>query len=167
MNHSSTVYGEMLHVPFILRAPPSLKRPDVDTFGLVSLADIVPTLLGTARLEPDCLTEGTDLLRASDQNSLAGRYILTRDGNQLPLLGLRSLHWNAILTSTGHGELYDLVADPGEVRDLYLDQPSRFVGLALLISRRVDRPPSLSASTETAHFDDEERSMLEALGYVE
>jgi arylsulfatase len=167
MVHSSTVYGEMLHVPFILRVPRPPRPDGVDTVGLVSLADIVPTLLGTARLEPDSLTEGTDLLRASDQNSLAGRYILTRNGNQLPLLGLRSLHWNAILTSTGHGELYDLDADPGEVRDLYLDQPSRFVGLALLISRRVDRPPSVSASTETARFDDEERSMLEALGYVE
>jgi len=167
MSHSSTVYGEMLRVPFILRAPSSRGRPEVSTFGLVSLADIVPTLLGTAGLRHAGPTEGTDLLLPPGQNSPGGRYLVTRNGNELPLLGLRSLRWSAILAPTGHGELYDLATDPEEVRDLYLDEPARFAGLALLISRRVDRPPSLSASTQRVEIDHEERSMLEALGYVE
>ena len=167
MAHSSTVYGEMLHVPFILRVPPSLRSDRIDTARLVSLADIVPTLLGTADLRPDGSVEGIDLLRVSDPTSRGGRFLVTRNGNQLPLLGFRSLGRSAILTSTGHGELYDLADDPGEAADLYLEDPAGFAGLALLISRRASRPPSVAGSTGHAPIDDSERSMLEALGYVE
>jgi len=131
------------------------------------LADIVPTLLGTAGLRPHGPTEGTDLLRHTGRTSRENRFLVTRNGHELTVLGLRSLRWSAILKSTGHGELYDLAVDPSETNDLYLTNPSRFAGLALLISRRVDQPPSTTASTERADIDDSERSMLEALGYVE
>jgi hypothetical protein len=90
MTHSSTVYGEMLHVPFILRVPPSLRSDRMDTARLVSLADIVPTLLGTASLRPHGSLEGTNLLRDSDPIAHGGRFLVTRNGNQLPLLGFRA-----------------------------------------------------------------------------
>ena len=52
MGHNSTVYEEMLRVPFILRLPAGERPSRVDTEMLVSLEDIVPTLLGLAGVRP-------------------------------------------------------------------------------------------------------------------
>ena len=51
MDHNSTLYSEMLHVPFVLRLPPGVDASAVDTGQLVTLADIVPTLLSAAGLK--------------------------------------------------------------------------------------------------------------------
>ena len=61
MSHNNTVYDEMLRVPFILRLPEGFDRGGLDLDRMVTLADIVPTLLATASLEPDAILDGFNL----------------------------------------------------------------------------------------------------------
>jgi arylsulfatase A-like enzyme len=127
VDHGSTLYEELIHVPLIVRLPrPGSPRIDAP----VRLVDLMPTLLDYAGVAPDFslgaqmdglslrpLIEGhplaldsfaeTDFLLSSSLRS-----VVTRDG------------WKAVLDRTsGRVELYRLSDDPGERRDLAGEKP--------------------------------------------
>jgi len=161
--HNSTVYDEMLHVPFVLRLPPNHRPLPVDTERLVTLADIVPTLLGTAGIT----TGGGDGVDLLDPNTrTGGRYMVARTTENRPFWGLRTLHWNLILNSAGSGALFDLSTDPGELENLWASRPASFAGLGRILTRRIGLPPRLAVTTDTAEISENDREQLEALGYV-
>ncbi len=166
MGHNSTVYDEMLHVPFILRVPRGFETGAVDVERLATLADLAPTLLGTVPATMDHPTEGVDLLAANGAH--AGRFFVARTtGGDSPYLGLRTERWKLILTDWGHGELYDLLEDPGEQHDLALVNRPVFVALAQMLTQRAAEPPLLDPSTRSSDISEADREMLEALGYTE
>lgn len=163
--HNSTVFGEMLRVPFILRLPPGFERPGITTDRLVTLADIAPTLLSAAGFHiDDASIDGVDLLDGDGAGR--GRFLIARTTDGPPVFGLRTLRWSATLNSAGAGSLYDLTFDPGELRDRRTDRPEVFAALANLINRRMTIPPDLHPSAGVAEIGDEERELLETLGYV-
>lgn len=166
MHHNSTVYDEMLAVPFILRLPPWIDAGAVDTGRLVTLADIVPTLLGTAGIRPEGAVDGVDLLipRRGEADS---RFLVAGNTDKPPLLGLRTLRWKAILTPAGPAWLYDLEHDPAETHNLVFDDPATFAGLSLLLTERATAPGSLTPAAATAEITDADRDMLRALGYLD
>jgi arylsulfatase len=164
LEHNSTVFGEMLHVPFVLKLPAKLRPHTIDTDRLVTLADIVPTLLGTAGITTarggtgiDLLAPGTDCL---------GRAMVARTTTSHPFLGLRTLRWSLMLNGAGAGALFDLSTDPGELDNVSARQPARYTGLGKVLSHRIGLPARLVVSTESATITDDERSLLETLGYV-
>jgi len=165
MHHNSTVYDEMLAVPFILRVPLWIDVDHVDTRRLVTLADIVPTLLATAGIRIGGALDGVDLL--STEPGAASRFLVAGNTDKPPLLGLRTLHWKAILTPSGQGWLYDLDRDPAETHNLVFDDRSTFAGLGLLLTERATAPQSLVPASETAEITDADREMLRALGYLD
>jgi len=163
LGHNSTVYDEMLHVPFVLHLPPNHRPQPVDTERLVTLADIVPTLLGTAGITTG-VGDGVDLL---DPNTLAGsRYMVARTTEKRPFWGLRTLGWKLILNSAGSGALFDLSTDPGELENLWSNRPASFAGLGRILTRRIGLPPRLAVTTDTAEITENDREQLEALGYL-
>ncbi len=162
IGHNSTVFDEMLAVPFVLRLPASLSAAGIDTARIATLADLAPTLAGIAGVGLSSAADGVDLLdRASvDPN----RWFLARNSHEPPVLGFRSGRWKAVLSPFNIGSLYDLVEDPDETRDLVLERFEVFTGLELLASR------TLVGSTRTAadaEEDASDREMLRELGYVE
>jgi arylsulfatase len=167
MHHNSTVYDEMLAVPFILRVPPWIHVDHVDTRRLVTLADIVPTLLGTAGIRTGGALDGVDLLSTDPGDASASRFLVAGNTDKPPLLGLRTLHWKAILTPSGQGWLYDLDRDPAETHSLVFEDRSVFAGLSLLLTERATAPRSLVPASETAEITDADREMLRALGYLD
>jgi arylsulfatase len=166
MHHNSTLFDEMLRVPFILRVPDWIPTSGVDLARLVTLADIVPTLLGTAGIRTAIPLEGLDLL--ADPSTLpASRVVIATNTDKPPLLGLRTRRWKAILSPNGQGALFDLERDPGELDNLAFDQGPTFAGLGLLLTQRATQPASIGASAEQAEITDADREMLRALGYVD
>ena len=166
MHHNSTVFDEMLRVPFILRVPAWISTTGIDVARLVTLADIVPTLLGTAGIRPVAGLEGVDLL-ADPGAPPSPRVVIAANTDKPPLLGLRTLRWKVILSPSGQGALFDLERDPGELENLAFEQGPTFAGLGLMLTQRASQPASIGASVERAEITDADREMLRALGYVD
>ncbi len=162
--HNSTLYDEMLHVPFILRLPEDAAA-DVDTSRLASLADIVPTLLGLAGVMPEDGLAGIDLLAAGDLTR--GRRLVSRTTGDPPLYAIRTSQWKLILGGSGQGALFNLVRDPKERDDLALRVRPPFAGLGMLLTERLARPPRFEALPELAELPEEDTEMLKALGYLQ
>lgn len=168
MTHNSTVFDEMLHVPFVLRIPAWMDTSQVDTDRLVTLADIVPTLLATASIQPSLPLEGVNLLRNEGDTRLHDtRYFVAANTDKPPLLGLRTRRWKLLLNGPGHGALFDLAEDPGETENIRFDNPALFAGMGMLLTHRLITPSTLAPSEESSEITEEDRKMLEALGYVE
>lgn len=166
--HNSTVYDEMLRVPFILRVPGWMDTRHVDTGGIVTLADIVPTLLGAAGITPGDRLAGVNLLsRGGSEGDRRSRYFVATNTSTPPELGLRTSHWKAIVLPSGQGRLYDLDEDPAEGDNLVFDDPATFAGLGLILTERATTPSVLAPLTAGAQLSDEDREMLRALGYVD
>jgi arylsulfatase len=163
LGHNSSVYKEMLHVPFVLRLPPTHRDHTIDTNRLVTLADIVPTLLGTAGIT----TEGGDGVDLLDPTTEAqGRYMIARTTEKRPFWGLRTLRWSLMVNSAGSGALFDLSTDPDELDNIWGSQSATAAGLGRIFSRRIGLPPRLTAANESAEITENDRDLLEALGYV-
>ena len=166
MHHNSTVFDEMLRVPFILRLPAWITTAGVDVTRLVTLADIVPTLLGTAGIRPVNGLEGVDLL-ADPGAPASPRVVIASNTDKPPMLGLRTRRWKAILSPSGQGALFDLEHDPGELDNLVNVEAPTFAGLGLMLTQRASLPASLGAAAERAEVTEADREMLRALGYVD
>jgi arylsulfatase A-like enzyme len=166
MHHNSTVYDEMLRVPFILRVPDWISTREVDVTRVATLADIVPTLLATAGIRPAAGLAGIDLLAEAGAPA-SPRVVIATNTDKPPMLGLRTKRWKAILSPSGQGALFDLDRDPGERDNLVFDQGPTFAGLGLLLTQRATQPPSIGASSARAEVTDADREMLRALGYVD
>jgi arylsulfatase len=115
MHHNSTVYDEMLRVPFILRLPAWISTAGVDVSRLVTLADIVPTLLGTAGIRPDTRLDGIDLL-ADPGATPSSRVVIATNTDKPLLLGLRTARWKAILNRRARARSSTSSATPASKR---------------------------------------------------
>lgn len=168
MGHNKTVYDEMLRVPFILRLPEATNAEGQVLDRLVTLADITPTLLAAASLQSDVHFDGIDLVSNTPLgNGLDTRFFIARTADETPTLGLRTQRFKLVLHNSGQGRLFDVVEDPGERRNLRFSHREVFVGLGLMLTRELAKPPSLTGTTRESELPESDREMLEALGYVE
>lgn len=164
MEHNSTLFSEMLHVPFILRMPPDYQGPSIDTDRLVTLADIKPTLLGAAGLPSHRTVDSFNLLEA--EAAPTGRFMVGKTATSPPLLGIRTLRWSMMINAAGSGAFFDLAADPFEEVNRRSRDSSRYAGLGMILATRTGMPPQLVVSDGTADITEEERALLESLGYL-
>jgi arylsulfatase A-like enzyme len=164
--HGILLYDATTRVPLLIHLPGQVEgarhaRP----VGLVDVAPTVRELLGI-----DVAGDGTSLLPA-----LLGRTELASDRT----LYLESLegylrHGWAPLHAVVRGrlkyiesprpELYDLVADPNERRDLVEDHPEEEAALAKLLA--AIRPADEAVDGEAIVLSADEEAALIALGYV-
>jgi len=164
LGHNSTVYSEMLHVPFVLRMPEGFDDSGVDTGRLATLADIVPTMLGAAGLPVPQFQDSVNLLETDTDTG--GRFFVSRTATAPQVNGIRSLRWSLMVNAAGSGVLFDISNDPEELRDTRYDHPMRYIGLGKIMSATIRRPAQLLASVATDDITDEERALLETLGYI-
>lgn len=162
MGHNSTVYDEMLHVPFILRVPDSVRPPVVDTESIASLADVTPTLLGLAGVEARARLHGQNLLAP---RVTSGRRVVSHAGGNRPFYAYRTERWKAI-RGRGEGELYDLTVDPDERNDQSGDKPATFACLDALLQWEVSGSIEASTEAEGREISEQELRTLRSLGYV-
>ena len=166
--HNSTLYDEMLHVPFILRLPEGEVPPNVETARLTTLSDVVPTILGQVGLEPEERVMGTDLLGRSVPAGSRVIFHRTPGGRRH---SVRTLKWKAIMRRNGRpAMLFDLERDPEERTNLISSPfPHHGLvshGLAALLKKRLIEIQALDVKTEPVELPEDDLRMLRSLGYV-
>lgn len=160
--HSILLYREVLQVPLIIKLPQQ-RHAGTRIASLAQLTDLWPTVADVLRLPAPPGLAGIALLRpgTSDGGGRSAYAETLYPRLQLGWSDLRSLidgRWHYI-----HGprpELYDLVADPREVRDLVGQQPAR----AAELRAALERVPTGPQQPEAVDAQTAER--LAALGYV-
>lgn len=158
--HVEQLYDSLLRVPLVFWAPGRLE-PEVRT-DPVGLVDVLPTVLSLADLDPPADIQGRDLFAAggaSDDPLFAWTFEPQASRDLRAVVHER----HKLIQGTAAGEeLYDLRADPGELRDLADRRPGRADALRSHLSGMAEvNQPDAPAMTER------EREMLESLGYVD
>lgn len=155
----------MLRVPFILRLPDGKRPADLDTSGLVTLEDVVPTRLGLVGVEPDVEVGGSDLLSPTRP---AERGFLARSAANLPHYAFRTSVWKLVVRNDLRAgwQLFDLEDDPGEQRNRVLNELDRAVELSTCLAGQLV-PASSPPAASPARIDEESLEALRALGYAE
>ncbi len=170
--HGHFVYRSTMDVPFIVANPRLTPVPGVVDGGVVSTADVTPTVL-------DLLGAGDN--RPRDGVSLAAErpdrrrtvYMETLvpflDFGWAPLFGFRRLQDSYVLAP--RREYYDLVRDPREATNIFATATGEAAAARDQQAATLDRllarfPPYQQAATAAAAPDPETRARLESLGYL-
>jgi choline-sulfatase len=154
--HGLFVYQSTLRVPMVLAGPgvpPGERRP-----GPARTVDLLPTLLARLGL-PAPRVDGADLLAGPGARAA---YAETLYPEAFGWAGLRSYRDRALkLIDAPRPELYDLAADPGEMRNVAGERPGDVERLrrALTAAREGERRSVGPADPQVAE-------RLRALGYV-
>lgn len=178
--HGGNVYDEMLLVPLIVHLPPGLVdgRPGRVIRQQVASIDIVPTVLDLLGLPVPEGVQGRSLrplLEGAEEetepvHAFAEHTNVSRESKALRTGRLKLIY--SYPRSKGPLEerslaLFDLVADPGESRDLAAEQPELARLLEAQLLEILGRGSTASFEEEVpADIDPELRRELEALGYL-
>lgn len=168
--HGWDLHGEVVRVPFWIRrpgwAPKRVTAP-------VQQADLLPTLLETLGLPPAGDVEGRSLLpwiEGGEEGESGDERLLVstmdyegRSGAALVRGRYKLIEPRSTDFASGR-QLFDIVDDPAETRNLVLEKPVLAGRLARLLAGYLASVDGVEAAT--VEFDDETRRQLEALGYL-
>lgn len=173
--HGNSVHEELIRVPLLIRVPGASARRIQD---VVSHVDLAPTLrhrLGLTTSDGDPVrTDGRDLSPLLVGESLEGRPAMARGGGRSGeaaiLRALRGRDLKLIETRQdgvrGRTELYDLVSDPREERDVAASRTEELDRLVDRLERHVMALRALSSTSGETDPSAELRAALEELGYL-
>ena len=165
LQHNTTVYEEMIHVPLIVRLPSDAPLPE-RFGGVVELRSIFPTVCAALAIAgcPEALAPSLfERIRdAQVRPGLARSWARGKKGSFVALVTPRHK-----LIARAHSfeplALYDLERDPGEAQDLRASEPELVREARIWL-----RDPNLEFFVGgKATVDPATRERLEALGYTE
>jgi arylsulfatase A-like enzyme len=168
VGHRLYLYEQLVHVPLIVRFP---KRFSAGTRipHLVQLCDLHPTILELAGDAVPATSDFKSLLGALE--AVPHEFVIAENAapkslDSVVMRMVRDERFKYISSSNGRVELYDLIADPGETRNLAASEPS----VELTMSERLREweralEPERVESEEAA-YDEETMDRLRGLGYV-
>jgi len=179
--HGTTLYGEQVNVPLIIKPPASFEGrlgsgPDSVEQRVVRTIDVAPTLLDSAGAEPAPGMQGVSLLAPYDKRREKDRFAYAEEdfeGNVLH--AVRTEQWKLILANPGNPrgleleEFFDLEGDPGETRNLAADPD-----YGLMKDHFTQRLETIKAYAEGKAVQGQKRELtpedlerMRALGYVD
>lgn len=172
LDHAPNVYEEQVRVPLLLRWPREIAAGQRlgEPVGLVDVAPTIAELAGVEFTdEPDgrSLTAALKAGAVGDPRPIIGRrrhYERSYHGHRGTKFFVRSDRWKYIRATEDPDELYDLVADPNELRDLHDEEPDAAARLGAILDAALARHPDRVVPLEPT---EELRRGLEALGYLE
>ncbi len=162
--HSHTLYEATQRIPLLL-AGAGLPAGHVAP-GPASLIDIAPTLLAWVGAPPLPTARGSDLRIVMRGAQLAERPIYMEtlatqfDFGWSPLLALRVGRFKFVRAP--RPELYDLISDPDETRNLAGEQPERLARM----DAQLDAWSQATLASTSASVPAGDRARLRSLGYV-
>jgi choline-sulfatase len=173
LGHGRRIYQTCIRVPLILRGPGIQPgRSDAP----VRILDVGPTLLDFADIDPAPGMLGHSLL-GEDPGSPT-RFIETYGGAVPQLPGAKALMADRppmrqgvvhdgykLILHDGRPELYHLVQDPLETKDLAEAEPGRIEELRALLDDF--NTHTGTGQTEQAPLDEQDIDALKSLGYIE
>jgi arylsulfatase A-like enzyme/Tfp pilus assembly protein PilF len=170
--HAVFLYNSTAHVPLIISLPGVI--PGGKSVGeLVSLMDIMPTILDALGLKIPDQVRGRSLVPRLFKD--------TDDRPEVPVIMETMAPWHQYgwsplkaIVEAGHKfieaprpELYDLEADPRELRNIYERNRGRAEAMARLLKRkRAEYEADSLASRAERKMDARTREKLASLGYV-
>lgn len=174
VGHGNALHEEALRVVLMLRSPGVAARKIGD---VVHALDVMPTVLDLLSVPRDeLLLQGRSLLPLLRGESLGEApvfsHALSRPEKEARLWSVREGRWRYVWSEdTQSGQLFDLLADPGESRDVAAENPKvaeRLLGL-LRAQRDVDAAfhERAAGPVGTYTFDADTLRELRHLGYVE
>jgi arylsulfatase A-like enzyme len=168
--HGFTLYDEELRIPMILRLPRSHGPGGRIVDEPVGTLDVLPTLVELARAQdPLRQRHGSSLVPLLSGARRPDPAIYARAQGQHLAASLATRRYKAIVVQH-RVELYDLLADPGERRDLAAVRPFLAGWLGQLVRERHLRnsiDAHAAAMRQDAVLDAETERELRALGYIE
>jgi arylsulfatase A-like enzyme len=167
--HSWFVYDSTMRVPLVLWGAPLVPR-GARVASLVRLVDVAPTVLDLLGLPPLATAQGTSLAALLEDPSadlgLAGYgesiELAAAFGDDV-LRFVREGRWKYVHKRSP--ELFDVVADPGELHDRSAERPEVARRLRALLESLLADAPEPPADTAAA-LGEEELAALVALGYA-
>jgi arylsulfatase A-like enzyme/Tfp pilus assembly protein PilF len=164
--HSMFVYDAALRVPLVFWRPGLVPAGKVIT-DPVRLVDVAPTILDLAgapglaapharSLVPLLTGRGASAPPPAYSETLLPKFYM----NWAPLRAFRDGHFKLI--DAPRPELFDLASDPGELHNLYAEQPRTAATLREGLDRLVASGDAMSVQT----LDREAMEKLAALGYI-
>jgi arylsulfatase A-like enzyme len=158
--HGILLYRETLQVPLIVKFAGSAQK-GTSVAAPVQLIDIYPTIAGAFG---GVKSEGVSLAAIAHGDAAGERNIYSETYYPRLHFGWSDMH--SIIAGANHyihspkPELYDVVADPAERKNVLLDRRREYVALRERIQ------PFIHAASAPAAVDDEQKQQLLALGYV-
>lgn len=171
-SHGYSLYQEVLHIPLYVHLPGQDEARSDDR--LVSLLDILPTILDVINLEPRASLLGRSLLDESDDRDDCA--LVQQTGWRKRAIGSSILigHEHLIELESGYDrsgaqtELYDLALDPFEERNRSQEAPGRVATLSAKLRDCIRRDTEQRSAVEKRNaLDKMDIDRLRALGYVE
>ena len=169
--HGTTLYEEMLRVPFVLRLPGGVGAGRIVDSSAEQI-DLVPTFLALAGVPADPALPGRNLSRAAnDDGPRLSSARLVRSG--VYLSAVKHGPWKLVRASgawiapLGRAPftLRDLASDADESLDLSFAHPLERAWLEGEMRHEIASPPGRAAAP-SAEIDDELDQSLRALGYI-
>lgn len=169
--HTSTLYEEMIRVPWIISLPPAAEVQPRRVQEAVALVDLAPTLRELFALEADEFSagEGTSLatVLASATEEPVRRLLFSQNSQSVAAIedGYKLIleERDGVLAQ----ELYDVARDPDEARNLADEEPDRVEALRTAIGRFVSEGSEpLSVEEAARSLSEESTRQLNALGYL-
>jgi arylsulfatase A-like enzyme len=165
--HGAHLYGEVLHIPLIIRDAKTIPQGRRVSTPVESI-DIFPTLLDIAGLPIPGDLDGRSLIGVIDERPVYADL----SEHQRRLASVTAGDWKLIRDQRdGREQLYDLETDPGETTDRLAQNREKASALSALLSRRLAedetrRAQARSEGDELGEVPEEVRAALEALGYA-
>jgi arylsulfatase A-like enzyme/predicted negative regulator of RcsB-dependent stress response len=168
LTHGYFIYQSAIKVPLIFRLPGRDKSKEIE--DLVGLIDIVPTVCSLLNIKPPQV-QGEDLCpyligksAPHKERHLYTESLIPTKYNANGLLGVVDGQFKYIQTT--RPELYDLVEDPQESRNLINQQPQQAKILESRLRGILEQAVSGSRADGKTVLDEQVRKRLESLGYV-
>lgn len=167
-DHGLRLYDEQIRVPLILRLPGGASGGQ-RVREVVSLIDVMPTLLARAGAAAPPAMQGRDLSPLLDEDEAGtpgGASFASGVKWQPRMRSLRTPEWKLIADGDA-ARLFDVARDPGEQQDLAATRPDERRALVSELEaheRKLGEQPALAR--EEAPVSDEMKRRLEALGYA-
>ncbi len=168
--HGFFVYQEAIHVPLIFVTP--FEKFKGKTYsGVVTLADMMPTVLEMVGLNIPTEVQGRSLLpyfngrkKAEDRMAYSETFYPRYHYGWSELRSLQNNRYKLILAPVP--ELYDLKSDPDEQKNLVYLEKKVYDQLTRLAEEFEKKAGEKAIEADFASVDEETREKLAALGYL-
>ncbi|HED66887.1 MAG TPA: hypothetical protein ENJ09_15195 [Planctomycetes bacterium] len=158
-SHGQSLYAELLHVPLLIHGPGVRSGRATSLVGHI---DILPTILGALGLEAPA-NHGTDLLGELPTDRIVPAQV-RRPGAPDRWQSVTGERWRLVVSAKGQ-MLFDLDADPGELRDLAPSNHELVQSLASRAEAMLEELAPLGERAQAEVLSAEDHSRLGALGY--